>query len=93
MRLRQKRALLGAGHTMAWTAAHQEFEARFQEHQQAADVEKELRSVTKALKEFGYNKVCRGVAQPGSAPALGAGGRRFKSSRPDHSTQQSAVSF
>jgi hypothetical protein len=26
---------------------------------------------------------CRGVAQPGSAPALGAGGRRFKSSRPD----------
>ena len=27
----------------------------------------------------------RGVAQPGSAPALGAGSRRFKSSRPDHS--------
>src|SRR6202035_2658588 len=26
---------------------------------------------------------CRGVAQPGSAPALGAGGRRFKSYRPD----------
>ena len=26
----------------------------------------------------------RGVAQPSSAPALGAGGRRFKSSRPDH---------
>jgi hypothetical protein len=26
----------------------------------------------------------RGVAQPGSAPALGAGGRRFKSSHPDH---------
>ena len=25
----------------------------------------------------------RGVAQPGSAPALGAGGRRFKSSRPE----------
>src|ERR1700684_815358 len=25
----------------------------------------------------------RGVAQPGSAPALGAGGRRFKSGRPD----------
>ncbi len=24
------------------------------------------------------------MAQPGSAPALGAGGRRFKSSRPDH---------
>src|SRR5271166_529947 len=30
-----------------------------------------------------YNKNRRGVAQPGSAPALGAGGRRFKSSRPD----------
>src|SRR6267143_3313810 len=26
---------------------------------------------------------CRGVAQPGSAPALGAGGPRFKSGRPD----------
>ena len=26
----------------------------------------------------------RGVAQLGSAPALGAGCRRFKSSRPDH---------
>ena len=29
---------------------------------------------------------CRGVAQPGSAPALGAGGRRFKSYRPDQSS-------
>ena len=27
---------------------------------------------------------CRGVAQSGSAPASGAGGRRFESSRPDH---------
>jgi hypothetical protein len=26
---------------------------------------------------------CRGVAQPGSAPALGAGGREFESRRPD----------
>ncbi len=24
------------------------------------------------------------MAQPGSAPALGAGGQRFKSARPDH---------
>ena len=29
----------------------------------------------------------RGVAQSGSAPALGAGGRRFKSSRPDQQYQ------
>ena len=29
-------------------------------------------------------QLCRGVAQPGSAPALGAGGPRFKSARPDH---------
>src|SRR5262245_50896244 len=29
-------------------------------------------------------RVIRGVAQPGSAPALGAGARRFKSSHPDH---------
>src|SRR5689334_8655928 len=28
-------------------------------------------------------ELSRGVAQPGSAPALGAGGRRFESSRPD----------
>jgi hypothetical protein len=31
----------------------------------------------------------RGVAQPGSAPALGAGGRWFESSRPDHFTRKS----
>src|SRR5206468_7149789 len=30
-----------------------------------------------------YTRRTRGVAQPGSAPALGAGGRRFKSGRPD----------
>src|SRR5262249_54248905 len=29
------------------------------------------------------NSFSRGVAQPGSAPALGAGGPRFKSARPD----------
>ena len=28
--------------------------------------------------------IARGVAQPGSAPALGAGGRRFESARPDN---------
>src|SRR5688500_2361609 len=31
----------------------------------------------------------RGVAQPGSAPALGAGGRRFKSGRPDQTCKTS----
>src|SRR6187551_309488 len=30
----------------------------------------------------------RGVAQPGSAPALGAGGPRFESGRPDGGRQQ-----
>ena len=30
-----------------------------------------------------YGAYSRGVAQPGSAPALGAGGHRFKSDRPD----------
>ena len=29
----------------------------------------------------------RGVAQPGSAPASGAGGRKFESSRPDQEIQ------
>ena len=35
-----------------------------------------------------YTSQCRGVAQPGSAPAWGAGGRQFKSGRPD---QQKAI--
>jgi hypothetical protein len=30
---------------------------------------------------------CRGVAQPGSAPGSGPGGRRFKSSRPDQTSK------
>ena len=41
----------GAGHTMAWTAAHQEFEARvtawFEEHQHAPNLANELRSATR----------------------------------------------
>ena len=31
---------------------------------------------------------CRGVAQPGSAPEWGSGGRRFESCRPDHRVLQ-----
>jgi len=31
-----------------------------------------------------YNRISRGVAQPGSASALGAEGRGFESLRPDH---------
>ena len=33
----------------------------------------------------------RGVAQPGSAPAWGAGGRRFKSSRPDQQSIEGSI--
>ena len=33
--------------------------------------------------KYKWNQTSRGVAQPGSAPALGAGGRWFKSSHPD----------
>ena len=33
----------------------------------------------------------RGVAQPGSAPAWGAGGRKFESSRPDHNIRAGSV--
>ncbi len=33
-------------------------------------------------------QLSRGVAQPGSAPALGAGGPRFESARPDHIFQR-----
>ena len=35
-------------------------------------------------KFYEYNKFFRGVAQPGSAPGLGPGGRRFESFLPDH---------
>src|SRR3954468_11200547 len=34
----------------------------------------------------------RGVAQPGSAPALGAGGHRFESCRPDQTIQVVSLS-
>jgi hypothetical protein len=38
--------------------------------------------------ETGYtDNSRRGVAQPGSAPASGAGGRKFESSRPDQRNQ------
>ena len=30
---------------------------------------------------------CRGVAQPGSAPEWGSGGRQFKSAHPDHTNE------
>jgi hypothetical protein len=35
----------------------------------------------------------RGVAQPGRAPGSGPGGRRFKSSLPDHSFQALKLHF
>src|ERR1019366_1946426 len=35
----------------------------------------------------------RGVAQPGSAPALGAGGPRFKSGRPDYNKASVTVEW
>ena len=35
-------------------------------------------------KFYEYNNHFRGVAQPGSAPGLGPGGRRFESFLPDH---------
>ena len=41
----------------------------------------------KLLAKVGF----RGVAKPGKAPALGAGDRRFESSRPDHSLPTSDV--
>jgi hypothetical protein len=41
-----------------------------------------LASITMAPASFG--NTCRGVAQSGSAPASGAGGRWFESNRPDH---------
>ena len=38
-------------------------------------------------------RIRRGVAQPGSAPVLGTGGRRFESCRPDISHRYSLASL
>src|SRR5438874_12741004 len=55
-----------------------------------ADVVRQARTSAKGQSGLKSKRSCRGVAQPGSAPALGAGGRRFKSSRPDQSLPYSA---
>ena len=44
-----------------------------------------LPEITLNRLQYSNQITCRGVAQPGSAPALGAGGHRFKSCRPDQS--------
>ena len=38
-------------------------------------------------------QMSRGVAQPGSAPALGAGGLEFESPRPDQPSQRVKISL
>jgi hypothetical protein len=43
-------------------------------------------SLRRIIYNGSYNHDSRGVAQPGSAPALGAGGPRFKSARPDQTS-------
>ena len=43
-----------------------------------------LLDAASARRERYNRRFGRGVAQPGSAPAWGAGGRKFESSRPDH---------
>ena len=45
------------------------------------DIRKLMRTFAVAKNE---NQIKRGVAQPGSAPGLGPGGRRFESCRPDY---------
>ena len=44
-----------------------------------------FRSLDKVVvRGYRFLGLVRDVAQPGSAPAWGVGGRRFKSGRPDH---------
>ena len=50
-----------------------------------------LNSIKKSI--INYNAFQRGVAQPGSAPALGAGCRGFKSLHPDHSFKWIIMSY
>ena len=43
----------------------------------------DIPGVGRSIRASALASIPRGVAQPGSAPALGAGGRRFESARPD----------
>ena len=43
-----------------------------------------VRAAFAPLVLYSSNTATRDVAQPGSAPRWGCGGRRFKSCRPDH---------
>jgi hypothetical protein len=52
----------------------------------ALDIEKECEYYMPYELGISSCEAIRGVAQPGSASALGAESRRFKSSRPDHFT-------
>ena len=45
------------------------------------------------LKRFGFNTEVREVAQAGSAPGLGPGGRRFESCLPDKRASRNWCSF
>ena len=56
----------------------------------AADLESELGTCHQPRAARGSFKVDyrRGVAQPGSAPQWGCGGREFESRRPDHNQQR-----
>lgn len=54
----------------------------------AAEVPARLRARARSCaRPASWPGLSQGVAQPGSAPALGAGGRRFNSSRPDQPDQ------
>ena len=44
----------------------------------------EVRRISRRVLKDSANRSSRGVAQPGRAPGSGPGGRRFKSSLPDH---------
>lgn len=41
--------------------------------------------------QYSSSLCSRGVAQPGSAPGLGPGGREFESHRPDHRTESNGM--
>ena len=55
--------------------------------------ERHLMWLRRLLHFFYISATLRSVAQPGSAPASGAGGRRFESSRSDQSINAGRVAF
>lgn len=53
----------------------------------------QIRNAVDTVYKMSQKEYKRGVAQPGSAPVLGTGGRRFESCRPDNKKAKKSQIF